>query len=65
MGRPSIVEKLEKMLLSPIDSEIQVLYLLVELRKLLEHDNQKGCIPSPKLLQQLGRSYEAYQIAGS
>jgi hypothetical protein len=36
MGRHAIIEKLDKQLRKPIDSETQVVYLLVEIRKLIE-----------------------------
>jgi hypothetical protein len=41
MARHSIVEKLSALLGLPIESEVQVVYLLVELRKLLDHDSKK------------------------
>jgi len=38
MGREAIIEKLALALTSPIESEQQVVYILVEIRKLLERD---------------------------
>ena len=45
MGRHSIVEKLALHLGKPVATEPDVVYLLVELRKMLEHDNTKGRFP--------------------
>lgn len=41
MGRHAIVEKLHPELQKPIETEMQVVYILVELRKLLEHEGKK------------------------
>jgi hypothetical protein len=45
MARHSIVEKLHPVLTQPIETEMQVVYILVELRKLLEHDGNKDLYP--------------------
>ena len=45
MARHSIVEKLHSVLTLPIDTEMQVVYILVELRKLLEYDDKKHLYP--------------------
>ena len=45
MARHAIVEKLQPLLEKGIETEIEVVYLLVELRKLLEHDNKKDVYP--------------------
>jgi|ERR1035438_7919986 hypothetical protein len=45
MARHSIVEKLHPVLTEPINTEMQVVYILVELRKLLEHDGKKNVYP--------------------
>ena len=45
MARHSIVEKLQSALTQPIDAEMHVVYILVELRKLLEHDGKKNLYP--------------------
>src|SRR5689334_22719679 len=45
MARNSIVDKLHPELQRPIEAEIQVVYILVELRKLLEHDGKKHAYP--------------------
>ena len=47
MGRESIIEKLGDLLTKGIDSEAEVVYLLVETRKLLELKKKKGCILGP------------------
>jgi hypothetical protein len=43
--RHAIVEKLDRQLHEGISSEPKVVYLFVELRKLLEHDNKKNSYP--------------------
>ena len=45
MARNSIVDKLHRELQRPIEAESQVVYILVELRKLLEHDGMKDAYP--------------------
>jgi hypothetical protein len=40
MARPSIIEKLRLELQRPVETEMQVVYILVEIRKLLEHDKE-------------------------
>jgi hypothetical protein len=45
MARHSIIEKLALHLGKPVATEPDVVYLLVELRKMLEHDNTKGTFP--------------------
>jgi hypothetical protein len=45
MARHSIVEKIALFLANPVDTEHHVVYLLVELRKLLEHDGTKERYP--------------------
>ncbi len=45
MARHSIIEKLHSELRRPVETEMQVVYILVEVRKLLEHDAQKGRYP--------------------
>ena len=45
MARHSTVDKLHPELQRPIETEMQVVYILVELRKLLEHDGKKYAYP--------------------
>jgi hypothetical protein len=45
MARHSIVDKLYLELQRPIETEMQVVYILVELRKMLEHDGKKKQYP--------------------
>lgn len=45
MARPVIVEKLEQYLRQEMSTEAAVVYFLVEVRKLMEHDNSKGTYP--------------------
>ena len=45
MARPSIIDKLRSELHRPIETEMQVVYILVEIRKLLEHNRQKNLYP--------------------
>jgi hypothetical protein len=45
MARHSIVEKLQSELHRPVETEMQVVYILVEVRKLLEHNAQKDLYP--------------------
>src|SRR6185295_19993531 len=45
MARPSIVEKLQPELRRPVKTEMQVVYILVAIRKLLEHGAQKDAYP--------------------
>ncbi|HEY1947035.1 MAG TPA: hypothetical protein VGG97_08520 [Bryobacteraceae bacterium] len=45
MARPSIVEKLRSELHRPVKTEMQVVYILVEVRKLIEHDKQQDVYP--------------------
>ncbi len=47
MARHSIIEKLHSALTQPIETEMQVVYILVEIRKLLEHDGKKELYPAP------------------
>jgi len=46
MAEGSILPKLEAALRRPIKTEMQVVYILVELRKLLEHKNKKDAYPA-------------------
>src|ERR1022692_1084374 len=46
MAEGSIIPKLEVALRRPIKTEMQVVYILVELRKLLEHKNKKDAYPA-------------------
>jgi len=48
MSKNDIVEKLTESLKSPIDSECRVVYVLVEVRKLLERDRVSGDFMSLK-----------------
>jgi hypothetical protein len=45
MARHSLVEKLQSELHRLIETEMQVVYILVEVRKLLEHNSQKDLYP--------------------
>jgi hypothetical protein len=45
MARPSIIDKLDRELRTPITSEMQVVYILVQLRKMLEYDGKKDTYP--------------------
>jgi hypothetical protein len=39
MARPALIEKLDRELREPIETERQVVYILVELRKLMERNS--------------------------
>ncbi len=42
MARPAIIEKLDRELHEPVTTERQVVYILVELRKLMERNGDTG-----------------------
>lgn len=68
MARSSIVAKLSKEMMEPISSERQVVYILAEMRKLLELNNEKSKYPALNfycnwaLHSKLSRSSEASNI---
>lgn len=46
MGRPSIIEKLDKEITTNIKTEAQVVYILVEVRKVIkDHDDESSKYP--------------------
>lgn len=45
MARPGIIDKLRSELHLPVETEMQVVYILVEIRKVLEHNTEKGRYP--------------------
>jgi hypothetical protein len=51
MGKPSIIQKLGKHLAdhTPPKEECHVMYLMAEIRKVLEHDNSSGKYPALRL----------------
>ena len=65
MARHSIVEKLQSEPHRLVETEMQVVYILVEVRKLLEHNSQKDLYPVLNFHGNYGESEFAVWELGS
>lgn len=63
MGQHQIIEKLRLEFDGEITSERQVVYILVEIGKLLEHDNAKATYPTITFYRDWVRPYEVGSLS--